>query len=122
MTSVFPPSSWSAPETEEPDQQRKNGAERCADRELKRQNVDKIAGGKKDTRAESDENAKHGAKKPRRKKGSEYIERGGAYFRTTTQRKQRQRKDADADRASLDPTLGTIGMSFRQVWQCLAPG
>ena len=112
---VFPPSSWSAPETNEPDQQRKARAERCANRELKRQNVDEITGGKKDTRDESDENAKHGAKKPRRKKGSEYIEGGRACFRATTQRKQRQRKDAGADRTSLDPALRTIGMSFRQV-------
>jgi hypothetical protein len=61
----------SAPETKEPDQQRKDGAERGAERELKRQNVGQIAGSKKDARAERDENAEHGAKQPRREKGSE---------------------------------------------------
>jgi hypothetical protein len=71
---VCPPSSWSAPETDEPEQQRKDGAERCADRELERQNVDKITFGKKDARAERDENAERGAKKPRWKKRSEYIQ------------------------------------------------
>src|ERR1700722_1286380 len=115
MMPVFPPSSRSPPETNEPDQQCKDDAERCADRELKRQYVREITGGKKNARAESDENAEHGAKKPGRKEGSEYIEGGCARSRATTQRQQRQRKDAGADRTSLDPALRPIGISFRQV-------
>jgi len=83
---------------------------------LKRQNVGKITGGKKDTRTESDENAKRGAKKPRREKSSEYVEGGRASRGTTTQRQQWQRNEADADSTSHDPAL-----SFRQVWQCLTP-
>src|ERR1700685_4737911 len=99
---VCPPFSWSAPETKQPEHQRKDGTERCADRELKRQNVGEITGGKKDARAESDENAKYGAKKPSREKGSEDIKGGCACFRATTQRQQRQRNHASANRASLD--------------------
>ena len=118
---AFPPSSWSAPETNEPKQQRKYGAERCADRKLKRQNVDKITGSKEDARAESDENAKHAAKKPCRKKGSEYIEGGCADLGTTAQRQQRQRNDAGTERTPFDPALRRIAMLFRQVWQCLGP-
>jgi hypothetical protein len=79
-------------------------------------------GGKKDACAESDENANYGAKKPRRKKGSEYIEGGRACFRATTQRQQRQRKHASVDRTSLDPALRPTVMLFRQIRECLTPG
>jgi ribonuclease HI len=82
---VFPPSSWSAPETNEPDQQRNDDADRRADRELKRHNVRKITSSKKEACAESNEDADHAAKKPRRKKSSEYIEGGSAHFRAATQ-------------------------------------
>ena len=79
----FPAAFTSAPETNEPHEQRGDGPERRADGELKRQNVDKISAREKDPRTEGDENAEHHAKEPRRKKGAEHIEGGCTRLRAT---------------------------------------